>query len=66
MGRDPESLLQVLQIHLGCGQSLRKTAVRTLQAGLTDLLGVALMERRRRSKAWPDKETTVNRRKESG
>ena len=50
--RDPESLLRVLPIHLGCGHSLRETTVRARQAGLADLSDVALMKRLRKSKAW--------------
>ncbi len=50
--RDPESLLRVLPIHLGCGHSLRETTVRARQAGLADLSDVAPMTRLRKSKAW--------------
>ena len=50
--KDPESLLRVLLMHLGCGHSLRETAVRAREAGLGDLSDVALMKRLRKSKAW--------------
>ena len=50
--KDPESLLRVLLIHLGCGHSLRETVVRAREAGLADLSDVALMKRLRKSKAW--------------
>jgi len=48
----PEALLRVLLIHLGCGHSLRETAVRARQAGLADLSDVALLKRLRKSKDW--------------
>ena len=51
--KDPENLLRVLLIHLGCGHSLRETAVRARHAGLAELSDVALMKRLRKSKAWP-------------
>ena len=50
--KDPESVLRVLLIHLGCGHSLRETVVRAREAGLADLSDVALMKRLRKSKAW--------------
>ncbi len=50
--KDPESLLRVLLIPLGCGHALRETVVGARQAGLADLSDVALMKRLRKSKAW--------------
>ncbi|MFO1448862.1 MAG: IS4 family transposase [Opitutaceae bacterium] len=50
--KSPEKLLQVLLMHLGCGFSLRETATRAAQAGLSQLSDVALLKRLRKSKGW--------------
>jgi hypothetical protein len=39
-------------MHLGCGYSLRETAVRARLAGLADLSDVALLKRLRKAKNW--------------
>jgi hypothetical protein len=46
------SLLRTLLLHVGCGFSLRDTAVRAQQAGLADLSAVAVLKRLRKSEAW--------------
>ena len=38
-----DNLLRTLLLHLGCGHSLRETAVRARQAQLADLADVALL-----------------------
>ena len=50
--RSVENLLRVLLMHLGCGYSLRETAVRARQAGLAELSDVALMKRLRQARGW--------------
>ena len=50
--KSAESLLRVLLLHLGCGHSLRETAVRAREAGLADLSSVALFKRLKKSAAW--------------
>ena len=50
--KSPEALLRTLLIHLGCGYSLRETALRARQADLADLSDVALMKRLRESREW--------------
>ncbi len=50
--KSAESLLRVLLLHLGCGHSLRETAVRAKQAQLADLSSVALWKRLRKSQDW--------------
>lgn len=50
--KSAETLLRVLLLHLGCGHSLRETAVRARRSGLADLSAVALMKRLRKSSAW--------------
>ena len=47
-----DSLLRTLLIHLGCGHSLRETAVRARQANLADLSDVALLKRLKKSEDW--------------
>ncbi len=47
-----ENLLRVLLMHLGCGYSLRETAVRARQVGLAELSDVALMKRLRNAGGW--------------
>lgn len=51
-GKDPEALLRGLLLHLGCGFSLRETAVRLREAGIAELSDVALLKRLRKSKDW--------------
>ena len=50
--KSAEAALRVLLLHLGCGHSLRETAVRARQAGLADLSDVALLKRLRKSSDW--------------
>ncbi len=50
--RSAEAALRVLLLHLGCGHSLRETAVRAREAGLADLSDVALLKRLRKSSDW--------------
>ena len=50
--KSAENLLRVLLIHLGCGYSLRETAVRARKAQLAELSAVALWHRLRKSQAW--------------
>ena len=47
-----DNLLRTLLLHLGCGHSLRETAVRARQAHLADLSDVALLKRLKKSKGW--------------
>jgi hypothetical protein len=47
-----ESYLRILLMHLGCGFSMRETAVRAKLAELADLSDVALLKRLRKSKDW--------------
>lgn len=50
--KSAESLLRTLLLHVGCGFSLRETAVRARKAGLADLSDVALLKRLRKCKDW--------------
>jgi len=50
--KSEENYLRVLLLHVGCGFSLRETAVRAKEAGLADLSDVALLKRLRKSKEW--------------
>ena len=50
--KSPEKLLRTLLLHLGCGHSLRETAVRARQASLANLSDVALLKRLRKSRDW--------------
>ena len=50
--KSPEKLLRVLLLHLGCGHSLRETALRARRAGLADLSPVALMKRLTKAGPW--------------
>jgi hypothetical protein len=47
-----ENFLRTLLIHLGCGCSLRETAVRAREAQLAELSDVALLKRLRKSGDW--------------
>ena len=50
--KSPENLLRVLLIHLGCGHSLRETALRARKAQLAELSSVALWKRLKKSRDW--------------
>lgn len=50
--KDAEKLLRTMLIHVGCGCSLRETAIRAREAGLADMSDVALMKRLRKSVEW--------------
>ena len=50
--KNKSALLRVLLIHLGCGHSLRETAVRARKARLAELSSVALWKRLRKSRDW--------------
>ena len=50
--KSPECLMRVLLLHLGCGHSLRETAVRARQAGLAELSSVAVWNRLKKSQGW--------------
>jgi hypothetical protein len=50
--KDEANYLRTLLLHLGCGYSLRETAVRAREAKLADLSDVALLKRLRKSKDW--------------
>lgn len=50
--KSPEDLLRTLLIHLGCGYSLRETALRARKAEWADLSDVALMKRLQKSREW--------------
>ncbi|MDE0203321.1 MAG: IS4 family transposase [Rhodospirillaceae bacterium] len=50
--KSAESVLRVLLLHLGCGHSLRETALRARKAGLAQLSDVALLKRLRKSSNW--------------
>lgn len=50
--KSAENLLRTLLIHLGCGYSLRETAVRANKSNLGDFSDVALLKRLRKSKEW--------------
>ena len=47
-----EKLLRVLLMHLGCGYSLRETAVRARKAHLADLTAAAVWQRLRKARDW--------------
>lgn len=50
--KSAESLLRTLLIHLGCGYSLRETAVCAREAGLADMSDVALFKRLKKCRDW--------------
>lgn len=50
--KSPEDPLRTLLIHLGCGCSLRETALRARKAEWADLSDVALMKRLQKSREW--------------
>ncbi len=47
-----EALLRTLLLHVGCGWSLRETAVRAKLAGIADVSDVTLLNRLRDSEDW--------------
>jgi hypothetical protein len=47
-----EALLRTLLLHVGCGWSLRETAVQAKLAGIADVSDVTLMNRLRQSEDW--------------
>lgn len=47
-----EALLRTLLMHVGCGWSLRETAVRAKLAGIADVSDVTLLNRLRDSESW--------------
>jgi len=46
------SLLRTLLLHVGCGWSLRETAVQAKLAGLAEVSDVTLLNRLRQAEAW--------------
>lgn len=50
--KDEELLLRTLLLHVGCGYSLRETAVRASQAGWAELSDVAVLKRLRKCEGW--------------
>ncbi len=50
--KDPEQLLRTLLMHLACGHSLRETAVRVRESGISEISDVGLLKRLRKSKEW--------------
>ena len=50
--KSAENLLRVLLLHLGCGHSLRETAVRARKAQLAELSSVAVWKRLKKSRQW--------------
>src|SRR5580704_15194787 len=47
-----EALLRTLLMHVGCGWSLRETAVQAKLAGIADVSDVTLLNRLRDSESW--------------
>lgn len=47
-----EAMLRALLLHVGCGWSLRETAVQAKMAGIADVSDVTLMTRLRQSEDW--------------
>src|SRR5664280_949337 len=47
-----EALLHTLLLHVGCGWSLRETAVQAKLAGIADVSDVTLLNRLRDSESW--------------
>lgn len=50
--KNEEKLLRTLLLHVGCGHSLRETAVRARKADLARLSDVALLKRLRKCERW--------------
>src|SRR5215475_5933383 len=47
-----EAVLRTLLLHVGCGWSLRETAVQAKLAGIADVSDVTLLNRLRQSEQW--------------
>src|SRR5713226_949615 len=47
-----EAVLRTLLMHVGCGWSLRETAVQAKLAGIADVSDVTLLNRLRDSESW--------------
>ena len=47
-----EAVLRCLLLHVGCGYSLRETAVRAKMAGLAEVSDVTLLNRLRQAEGW--------------
>ena len=47
-----DDLLRTLLLHVGCGWSLRETAVQARLAGIADVSDVALLKRLREAEHW--------------
>jgi hypothetical protein len=47
-----EEVLRTLLLHVGCGYSLRETAVRAKAAGIAEVSDVTLLNRLRQAEAW--------------
>jgi hypothetical protein len=50
--KSADHLLRTIMLHVGCGYSLRETAVRARESGLADLSDVALLKRLRKCEQW--------------
>jgi hypothetical protein len=50
--KSADHLLRTVMLHVGCGYSLRETAVRARESGLADLSDVALLKRLRKCEHW--------------
>jgi len=50
--KEAENYIRTLLIHIGCGYSLRETAVRAKLSNLADISDVALIGRLRKAKDW--------------
>lgn len=50
--KSADHLLRTVMLHVGCGYSLRETAVRARESGLADLSDVALLKRLRKCEQW--------------
>lgn len=50
--KSADNFLRVLLIHIGCGYSLRETAVRASETNLGEFSDVALLKRLKKSKNW--------------
>lgn len=50
--KSPDNLLRVLLLHLGCGYSLKETAVRARNAHLGDMTAAAVWNRLKKSRPW--------------
>jgi hypothetical protein len=50
--KSADHLLRTVMLHVGCGYSLRETAVRARESGLADLSDVAVLKRLRKCEQW--------------